>query len=196
MIRLLVAIAMVLAGCSAPHVEQHALPQPNPTSYDFAASVNAVHQAIDALYKRQFTERPLNTFGVAKPGDEILTDEQRARFDAPGCAEDRYLSYMHEPMSLSPVYFVSGEPAPYIADFYLKIEALDDQLTRVTVDALDPQVIAGKTLFPRHELTRANIYLPVSPTTVEEYQLLLRIGELLGQSGMPALRVPKAPRQE
>jgi hypothetical protein len=102
---------------------------------------------------------------------------------------------MHEPMSLSLVYFVGDEPAPYIADFYLEIQALEDQLTRVTVEALESQVIAGKTLLPQHEFSRANIYLQVSPTTIEEYQLLLGIGEILGQPGMPALQVPKAIRE-
>jgi len=190
------AIALLLAGCGTPHVEQRTLPQPNPTSYEFAASVEAVHLAIDALYEQQFSERPLNTFRVAKADDELLTDEQRERLAGPGGADDRYLWYMHEPMSLSPVYFVRGEPAPYIADFYLKIEPLDDQGTRVAVEAVDAQVLAGKTLLPRHELSRANIYLPVVPTSVEEYQLLLGIGRLLGQTDMPPLQLPNASRGE
>lgn len=186
----------MLAACGAPRVEQRALPEPNPTSYDFAAPVEAVHEAIDTLYQQQFRGRPMSAFSVIKPGDDLLSGEQQARFDAPGGADDRYLWYMHEPMSLSAVYFVGGEPAPYIADFYLRIEPLDDRATRVAVEALDSQVIAGKTLLPRHELSRANIYVPVSPTTVEEYQLLLRIGEVLGQSGMPSPRLPNAPGQE
>jgi len=190
--RLLVAMAVLLAACGVPTIEQRALPQPNPTSYDFAAPVERVQQAIDELYQRQFSERPLNAFSVAKPSDELLTDEQRERFSAPGGGDDRYLWYMHSPMSLSPVYLVGGEPAPYIADFYLEIEALEDQRTRVIVDVLYAQVIAGKTLLPRHELSRANIYLPVSPTTVEEYRLLLGIGEILGQANMPALQIPSS----
>jgi hypothetical protein len=193
--RLLVALAMLLVSCGAPRVEQRSLPRPNPTSYDFAVPVEAVHQAVDALYTQQFRERRLNSFIIGKADDEPLTDEQRERFAGPGGADDRYLWYMHEPMGLSLVYFVGGEPAPYIADFHLEIQALEDQLTRVAVEAVGPQVIAGKTLLPRHELSRANIYLAVSPSTVEEYQLLLRIGEILGQPGMPALRVPTAPRQ-
>jgi hypothetical protein len=191
MTRVLVAISAVFAACGAPHVEQRTLPQSNPTQYDFGASVEAVHEAVDTLYIEQFDERPLNSFSIAKADDELLTDEQRKRFMGPGGADDRYLWFMHEPMSLSPVYFFGGEPAPYIADLYLKIEALEDQLTRVSVEALDAHVLAGKTLLPRHEFSRANIYLPVSSTTVEEYQLLLRIGEILGQSGMSSLQLPK-----
>ena len=194
-IRVLVAVAMFLAACGTPQVEQRTLPRLNPTSYDFAVSVDDLHQAIEALYEQQFRERPLNAFSIAKAGDELLTDEQRERLTGPGGADDRYLWYMHSPMSLSLVYFVGGKPAPYIADFYLGIEALDGQFTRVTVEALEPQVIAGKTLLPRHELSRANIFLPVSPTTVEEYQLLLRIGQIMGQSGMPELQVPNALRE-
>jgi len=194
-IRPLVGIVVVLAACGAPRVEQRTLAQPNPTSYDFAVSVEAIQQAIDALYTQQFREHALNSFSIAKADDEPLSDEQRERFERPEGADDRYLWYMHAPMGLSLVYFVDGEPAPYIADFHLEIQALEAQLTRVAVEAVEPQVIAGKTLLPRHELSRANIYLAVSPSTVEEYQLLLRIGEILGQPDMPALRVPTAPRQ-
>jgi len=196
MMRLLLVIAIFLAACGAPRVEQRALPEPNPTSYDFAAPIEAVHGAVDALYQRQFSERPLNTFSVIKSSDELLSDEQRRRFAAPGGADDRYLWFMHDPMSLSQVYLVGGAPAPYIADFYLTIEALDGRATRVAVEALGAQVLAGKTLLPRHELSRANIYVPVSPTTVEEYRFLLRIGEMLGQPGMPSLQLPIAPGED
>ena len=75
---------MVLAACGAPDVEQLTLPQPNPTSYHFAVSVDDLHQAIEALYKQQFRERPLNTFSIAKADDELLTDEQlRAAHGSP-----------------------------------------------------------------------------------------------------------------
>ena len=114
------------------------------------------------------------------------------RLTGPRGADDRYVWYMHSPMSLSPVYFVGVQPAPYITDSYPQIQALEGQLTRVTVEALDAAVTVGKMLLPRHEFSRANIYLPVSTTTVEEHQLLLRIGEILGQPDMPAIEVPNA----
>jgi hypothetical protein len=50
----LLTLTTLLASCGAPHVEQRALPQPNPTSHDFAVSVEALHQAIEALYKQHY----------------------------------------------------------------------------------------------------------------------------------------------
>ena len=88
-------------------------------------------------------------------------------------------------MGLSSVYFVGGKAAPYLADFHLKIEDLGGERTRVEVETIDPQVIAGRALMPGRHFTRPNIYVPVEATSIEEYRLLLRLGELLGEPGMP-----------
>ena len=131
----------------------------------------------------------MSNFSVARPSDELLTDEQRERFDQPGGEDDLYLWFMHSPMALSEVYFVGGEPAPYVADFYLRVEPAGEK-TRVEVETVAPEVIAGKTLLPRAHMSRANIYVAVEPTTVEEYRLLRGIGEELGGQAMPDLRLP------
>ncbi len=147
-----------------------------------------MHKAVRRLYKRQFDERVENAFAVLASDHQHLTEADRARFEAPGGADDLILYYGHMPMGLSSVYRVRGRPVPYLADFHLKIEALDDNRTRVAVEAIDPQVIAGKTLLPGRHFTRANIYAPVEPTSIEEYDLLLRLGDELGEADMPPLQ--------
>jgi len=189
--RRLAVLCLTLAACGPPQVETRALTALNPTSYVFHASVGEVHGAVEQLYTQQFSRRPLNAFSIVRADDELLTDEQRRALARPGGEDDLYLAYMHSPMGLSNVYFAGGEPAPYIADFDLQIASVDDERTRVVVHALDAQVIAGKTWLPRHHMTRANIYVSVQPTTVEEYRLLLGIGEILGEPSMPALRLPE-----
>ena len=190
----LVVLLLNLSACSrlidGPKVESKPLPSPNPTSYIYDATPQQIHGAVRALYKQQFREGGLNYFHPTFPADEFMTEELKKLFGKPGNENDVYLWYMHSPMGISQVYIVDGKPAPYIADFHLHITEKEPGKTEVEVRTFDSQVIAGRTLLPRRHLTRPNIYVPVSPTTIEEYSLLLKIGRLVGQEGMPALVVP------
>jgi hypothetical protein len=187
----LMLLAAGLAACGNPKVESKSLPSPNPTAYTFDAGVEAIHQGIRQLYEQQFRERSRYLFTPVFPGDGNLTDEMTAVFSQPGNENDAYFSYMHDPVGVSQVYSVGGEPAPYLADFHLHITSQEPGKTRVEVRTLRPEVLAGKTLLPRNHMTRANIYLPVEPTTIEEYSILLKIGSIVGQADMPPLLLPK-----
>ena len=183
------AILAVLTCCGEPVVESRTLAAPNPVAYEFRASTGEVQQAVRALYKKQFRDRSPYLFTVLSNSDEFLTGEMRALFGEAGNADDLYLTWFHSPMGLSEVYRVSGEPVPYLADFHLHLTPVGER-TRVEVRTSDSAVIAGKTLLPQRHMTRANIYVPVEATTIEEYSLLLEIGEQLGQDGMPKLILP------
>ena len=185
-----VALAMLLlaAACGAPEVDVRPLPARYPIAWEYPASVEQVHAAVRRLYKLQFEQRVENAFHVLAAEDAVLTESDLARFGAPGGEDDLLLRYGHMPMGLSSVYSVGGRPVPYLADFQLRIEALGAGRTRVEVETIDPQVIAGRTLLPGRHFTRPNIYVPVEATSVEEYRLLLRLGELLGEPDMPPER--------
>jgi hypothetical protein len=183
-------LAVVLTACGNPHVESKPLPAPNPTAYTFDAGIDAIHQAIRQLYEQQFRDRSRYLFTPVFAGDENLIEEMAAVFSQPGNQNDAYLSYMHDPVGMSQVYSVGGEPVPFLADFHLHITPREAGTTRVEIRTLRPEVLAGKTLLPRNHLTRANIYLPVEPTTIEEYSILLKIGAVVGQADMPALILP------
>ena len=190
----LVVLLLNLSACSrlidGPKVESKPLPTPNPTTYIFYATPEEIHATVRKLYKQQFSEGGLNNFYPTFPTDEFVREELKSLFGEPGNGNDVYLWYMHSPMGISQVYFVDGKPAPYIADFHLHITEKESGKTEVEVITFDPQVIAGRALLPGRHFIRPNIYLPVAPTTIEEYSLLLKIGEQVGQEGMPALRVP------
>ena len=185
----LAAVASVMlllaVACGAPEVEVRPLPERYPVAWEYAASVEQAHAAVRRLYKLQFEERVENAFYVLAAGDDALTEADEALFGAPGGDDDLILRYGHMPMGLSSVYYIDGRPVRYLADFQLKIEALGVGRTRVEVVTIDPQVIAGRALMPGRHFTRPNIYVPVEATSVEEYRLLLRLGELLGEPGMP-----------
>ncbi len=179
-----------LAACGDPQVDSLSLPAPNPAAYEFEAGVGEIHQAVRDLYKLQFQERVEHPFSPLFRSDEYLTPEMRSLFTQPGNGNDVFFYYGHSPMGLSKLYRVNGRPVPFLADFHLHLTALDDSKTRVEVFPADTQVIAGKTLLPGRHFIRANIYIPVEATTIEEYSLLLRLGDMLGQTGMPALILP------
>ena len=185
-----VAFIAALASCGDPQVESKPLPSPNRTAYTFDASVDEVHDAVRRMYEQQFTERSGYSFSPVFAGEDTGLEDIAAILAEPANRNDVYLSYMHNPMGMSAVYAVGGKPVPYLADFHLHITADGPGKTRVEARAVRPEVIAGKTLLPRHHMTRANIYLPVEPTTVEEYGFLLEIGRNVRQTGMPPLIVP------
>jgi hypothetical protein len=187
---ILFALIALLAACGDPQVKSKPLLSPNPTAYTFDASVDQVHDAIRRMYEQQFTERSGYSFSPVFAGDDTGLEDIAAILAEPANRNDVYLSYMHSPMGISAVYTVGGKPVPYLADFHLHITAGGPEKTRVEARALRPEVIAGKTLLPRNHMTRANIYLPVEPTTVEEYSFLLKIGKNLRQTGMAPLIIP------
>ena len=188
---ILIFLTAAFLACGDPKVESKSLPSPNPTSYTFDAGVDAIHQTIRQLYEQQFRERSPYLFTPLFAGDENLIDEMAAVFSQPGNENDAYLSHMHNPAGISQVYSVGGEPAPYLADFHLHMTSQEPGKTRVEVRAIRPEVLAGKTLLPRNHMTRANIYLPVEATTIEEYSILLKIGAIVGQADMPPLVLPR-----
>jgi hypothetical protein len=110
-------------------------------------------------------------------------------FSQPSTNDDAYLYTFHEPIGFSKVYFRGGEPLQYISNFHLRLTPLGAKKTRVRVEARDCEVIAGLSPIGVHG--PANIYVSVYPTTIEEYEILLRIGKELAVNDMPLLRLPK-----
>jgi len=62
------------------------------------------------------------------------------------------------------------------------------------VVAHEPEVIDGQSWWGPHNLSPANIYKGVAPTTIEEYRILLELGSALGEGAgnMPPLLMPTA----
>ena len=162
-------------------IRRHLLPALNPTSYDYQADLSSVQVAITQAFAK---DSKLH-LAWKDDGNPFAINI----FSQHGTHNDAYLYNFHEPIGLSKVYFRGGEPLPYIASFHLRLLALDDKKTRVQVAARDSEVIAGLNPIGVHG--PANIYVSVYPTTVEEYEILLRIGRELAESNMAPLILPK-----
>lgn len=160
-------LLLALMACSDPRIETVKPDRENPTEFVFPRTTAEVEAAIakafaDFHYRQMFLE--------------MLPDHRGARL------------YSTQPISLSPVYRVQGKELPFLAEFYLLIEPLPgNNATRVVVSAEQTEVIAGATSGFLNPRGSANIYVPVKPTTIEEYEILQILGEQLGVKLPPAV---------
>jgi len=90
-------------------------------------------------------------------------------------------------LGYSDVYFKGKRPLLYDANgFHLHLSAIDNLSTKVEVTVIMPRVVIGNQIFyiPSHRGWR---YKKVTPTTIEEYKILYRIGKVLGIKMQPIL---------
>ena len=106
---------------------------------------------------------------------------------------DVYLyTYGYSP---SQVYYAENRKDPLIfsADFHLHIDIIDNQTTKVSIKTINHRVITGKELLPTIQMCgfgRSVIVQEFAPTTVEEYELLLKVGKELNEKNMPKMIFP------
>lgn len=174
-------VALAVWFCCFRITRKH-LPAKNPTGFIFDASVPLVQAAIRLVFTDGFR------------GMNVAFREENNPFakalNRLGNENDAYAYNHHMPIGKSDVYYARGEPLEYLAEFQIHLTALDDGKTRVEIVTYGPQVICGKTL-GGHGLGLANDYRSVDATTIEEYELLVRIGAALEVRNMPELRRPQ-----
>jgi hypothetical protein len=181
-------------------LQERILPQANPTAYEFGASLAQVTSAIQKAYEKHFWETgdqvkqaggnqdpPFNAlliWGDKADGCALC----QGVFDKPENRNDACLFGGAHPFGRSKVYFKNGLPLLYFADFHIHLTATSASKTRIEIFTNNPWVSAG--LDESSLLGPAYIAVDVKPTTIEEYEILLKIGEQLGVKGMPRLVVP------
>lgn len=185
----MVGLILTVPGCegSKNTIEKRTIPQNNPTTYEFDASIENVKNAIQEV-------RGSNWEDVQKPyeGAEIAWKTNGNPFAVkifsnPKNENDAFLFGMGAAVGKSPVYMKDGEDLTYYADFQIHITAVTPSRTRVEIFTYDSHVQAGTEW---HPYAQAGIFLEVEPTSIEEYQILLDIGNRLGATDMPKLIMP------
>ena len=182
-------MAIVLTGCDTgkvAQVERGKLTSENPTSYVFDVPIDSVCRAIDSGI---FFDSNLQVIWKADSSPFAEPPFTSLDFNSIAGDHDAFLWSEHEVIGKSPVYRdEDGRALDFLANFFIQITPVDDGRTRVEVFAVDTQVIAGTTSGLLDPHGTANIYRDVTPTTIEEYEILLAIGRLLGRSrGMPEI---------
>jgi hypothetical protein len=196
---LAVFLLNVCISCSSDihKIKTKPLAEKNPTSYVFARPVSqAREEIIKAFETENRYSKPTEEF-YASFGDTRLWFSVESREDAvfsekifqnPVNHNDVYLHSHGEPLGPSQVYFGGGKPLRYRAAFQLHLAALDNN-TQVSVITHEPSVINGSKCCGPHGYVSNNV--PVEPTTIEEYKILLFVGRILGAREMPPLRLPE-----
>ena len=93
----------------------------------------------------------------------------------------------------SKVYFrKNGEAYIYRPSIIqILIDSVNENATKISINIVEPAVRVGLTLLPKlPHLQRVWKYKAVHATTVEEYEILLMIGEELEAENMPELKIP------
>lgn len=196
-------LALLLLGfcisCSSGihEIKTKSLNEKNPTSYEFARPMSEVRRtvisAFDTAKRNPLTEEFHSSFSRTSFFFVVESKEDpsfsKHIFGKPENSNDLYLHSYGEPISFSAVYFGGGQPLKYRATFQLHLTAPTENSTRVTVIPHNPTVINGSKCCGLHGYVSNEV--PVEPTTIEEYKILLFMGRLFGAQDMPPLRLPE-----
>ncbi|MGA3266720.1 MAG: hypothetical protein ABSE16_07855 [Verrucomicrobiota bacterium] len=194
-------------------VQEKVLPHPNLTNYEFDASVSDVTNAIKKAFGTDWylaeakkhrervwegrgdaTTKHALTLALQSPPPSLFFKGDadalsKNLLTKAGNENDAYLFGSTSPVSESQVYFKDGQPLIYYADFHIHLTALGAKKCSVDIFTYDSSVVAGvdESWSPHGP---SFIFVEVPPTTIEQYQILLGIGQQLGVTNMPPLVVP------
>ena len=178
-------VALLLAGCAAISacggLKMRTLDPRNPTSYIFSYPATDVRLAMERAF-RGMGYRNLS-FATATDNDPFVDSV----FSIPQNVLDGYLYLTSGSLGFSSVYFLDGDPTSYHANVHLHFETVGEGKTKIDVRTITPRVVVGTD--PSSHGGSAQYQL-VEPTTIEEYELLRRIGEELGERAMPPVLRP------
>ncbi|MBS0630750.1 MAG: hypothetical protein JSS11_02470 [Verrucomicrobia bacterium] len=150
---------------------------PNPTEYTFKASVETVAEAVSLIPKK--STRFADFFVANLP----TTD---------GAKKILSLAKALGKVNSHDVYYYRSKPADYLALFDISLYETPAGSTRVTISTIGPRISVPGHGFNLHSFRfDQDRSIPVQPTTVEEYEILLLIGAIVGEKGMPPLSVPE-----
>ena len=173
----------------------------NPTSYTFSSDLKSVRYKIISGFSIENQIKNKNVFSfksLSRPEyarDLILSMETKkdalfgkAIFENEANNSDIYLHTFGDPIK-SHSYFALGKPLEYRVSFHIHFEPEQDGRTTIYINAVNPAVIKGIGGIGPHGFHSNDI--PVSPTTIEEYELLRYVGYLLDEKKMLAVNYPK-----
>jgi len=180
---------LVLVGCGGDEViiDERPLPKRNLTAYEFNVSIDSVKTAItEARGENWRDNQKLNKKGnLAWEKDRDPFAE--SIFVKRENENDAYLYGICDAVGESRVYYKDGKGLTYYADFHIHITPINASKTRVEIFTHNSRVLAGTEW---HPFVKAGTWAQVEATSIEEYQILLDIGEQLGVQDMPKITMP------
>jgi hypothetical protein len=157
----------------------------NPIEYIFNISKDSLYKVI--VQKQGFMKLSVMTI----KNRSIIPVEISALLSQTNNNEDVFLWSIGEYCKSRIYQNKNGEFLSYWVSFYLHLEKIDEYHTKVSIKTIEPRVIIGRECLPKPpHFVRKDKFLAVEPSTIEEYEILLRIGELVGEKNMPQLKLP------
>ena len=168
---LFITISVLTIGCYT----KEKLLVPNPTSYVFDAGIEDARKAI--LTRVEDSLDGYTVYAKEDYDNDILSKNIK---------NDALLRNYYDVKSK--MFFRFGNPLPYFPEFIIHLDSISEKKTNVVVYTSDTTIVVGGIGVPHFGYTWEK---KVSPSTIEEYEILLLIGQQLGQEGMPECNYTK-----
>ena len=168
---LFITRSVLTIGCYS----KEKLQSPNPTSYVFDAGIEDVRKAI--LTRVEDSLDGYTVYAKEDYDNDILSKNIK---------NDALLVNICDVKSK--MFFRFGNPLPYFPEFIIHLDSISEKKTNVVVYTSDTTIVVGGIGVPHFGYTWEK---KVSPSTIEEYEILLLIGQQLGQEGMPECNYTK-----
>jgi hypothetical protein len=183
-----ISLSLFFVGC-ASHYNYTVLdfPNKNPTSYQFKATVAEVRQAFDEIYG----DRNSGFVFLSIASNEISDTYRYLKND------ENKNDVLIIPLDSHPSYIYKGidHIITYYAEFHVHITSVNDTTTFVEVRTINGRICTGEGFTQKiiQHAPGSFSYESVPPSTIEEYQILQKIGEKLGvKDKMPSLILPES----
>ncbi len=175
---------IVFASCQKK-VFKRIMDKKNPVEYVYNSSIDS----LQSIISRQLE---INNLMVWDSRHGIMVAEEVSKlFSQKGNSSDFCLESLDFEKK-SKIYLAEdGDPFVYLAWFYLHLESIDEAHTKVRITPIEPKIILGLELLPTPpHFVRRFKEMTVDPSTIEEYEILLEIGNLVSEKDMPPLILP------
>ena len=181
-------IALVSCGPRGVIIQERNMAQRNPTVYEFDAPMSAVRHSLNEVRGAQWSSQQPPFHGAFLAWKEDADPFAEKILEKPGNEHDAYLYGTTEEVGKSELYLQDGRSLSYCANFHIHLVPVSDSRTRVEVFTHNSRVVVGERWYLAHG--NALMYVDVSPSSIEEYQILLDIGAKLSVKDMPKLALP------
>lgn len=182
----IVILILLFNACSNNEWMKKDLPKKNLTEYNFNTNIKLLYNVILTDLSPLFVQSAIDY--KYEPGDykELYKIYLKRK-----CKYDIFIG-LGQNFGYSKMYFSNeGDSLKYNVEFYLALDSLDSNKTKVTIYTINPRIVIGRGLLPEPpHFVRRNIYMSIEPTTIEEYEILLEIGKLTEEQNMPPLILP------
>ena len=184
---LLVLVFILFTVACNKGVLKTTLEKKNPTEYEFNVAIDSIHKMIVKNRFLFFDQMPVRTIEQKL----IIPMEIVEKLEK---SENKYDMFIDSRFSNFKSYTYKnqdGENLLYLVSFYLHLDSVDINRTRINVETFEPELIRGYDLLPSppHFVRNPKRFIG-EPSSIEEYSILLKIGKAIGERNMPSLILP------